>query len=1620
MMESQNNCPNCGKPLETNALQGLCPECLIKAGWPTVDKTEPNDEAGGFVPPSIDDLATLFPQLEILELIGRGGMGAVYKARQPNLDRIVALKILAKKAGSDPGFTERFTREARALAKLSHPSIVAVYDFGHTSSDLSYFIMEYVDGLNLRQIEQAGQLSPREALEIIPKICEALQFAHDKGVVHRDIKPENVLLDQSGCVKIADFGLAKIMGTESGDFTLTEPNQVMGTPHYMAPEQVEHPRDVDHRADIYSLGVVFYEMLTGELPLGKFAPPSRKVQMDVRLDEVVLRTLEKEPELRYQQVSQVRTDVQTIASTPQPQVQGEVSSHLPKQSLSYISTPEYLRTFRGRFLSIYQGKGELRLDSESLSFRRGWQAVTIPLSSISVLAQGTFPTTAKPLPLHYIAVTFEEHGLSRTLLFTPVRTEVMSPTEANKIGAEWMSHLTKAIRARTGRTLSVGHLDVTQKTSWWEYVKLYLFLAATSIPGFSLIPIILKHRLPNRLIEFLPGPIFAIPMFFMVLTMPRWLGWFTGRGRRQQPEGKASQSEHQPSGLDFWQKIMRLLILLFLGLVLLAAGLLTVSAVLPWLHRVKFSAVHQFGPTVERSFYEPEANSPEIIFWDLDRDIIMSPPFVLAIPEDKQLFQWLGSTSLQSNARLNQWIEDMGVDLALTFSWGEDLNSGSWYFMGLGAERLNSRFDESPFDRFKPADLFERTTCALRVGGKQIHPGRPSALCIKTDQGKVGVLEYDGLFDGVTDGFKIRYKLLERRPGKRDGTANKISPAADVEDARSLILPALRSASAEQMEENWPSFRGPGGAGIGIHANVPTRWDGTTGEGILWKSPIPLSGCSSPILWENRIFVSGGTDDRLEVYGYDADSGKPLWTGSVPMTRPPAGKDLDIPEDTGMAAPTMVTDGSRVFAIFATGDIGCFDFSGQKIWTRSLGIPDNVYGHASSLAVSGGVVIVQSDQGKAEDGRSRLIALDVVSGDIVWQTKRPVRNSWSSPIVVRIDGRDTIITCADPWVIAYDAAAGTELWRVKCLKGDVAASACYANGRVYVTEPYGKLIAINVDGRGDVTDSHIVWTVDDVGPDVCTPLSNGQWVIILGSDGIIGCYGAQDGVKLWEEALDAEFMASPSLVGDTLYLLSRKGTMFIAQVGSEFKLIGQCRLDEKCVASPAFTEGRVYIRGEKNLYCIVDTRSTETSASMMSPDSVTPLTGELVTFDGVPADLPGSWTGFRGGNGDGISDDPIPLARTWPAEGPPVRWSIDLGEGYAGAAVHHGRVYIMDYNSPIQADVIRCVSLADGRDIWQYRYPVHIKRNHGMSRTVPVVTDKYVVTIGPKCHVTCLNAVTGEFKWALDLVSDFHAKIPPWYAGQCPLIDRDRVILAVGGDALLMSVDCETGRIVWRSTNPNGWTMTHASIVPLEFEGTRQYIYCGSGGVVGVNAENGQILWEYLDWKVTVANIASPVAIGQGRLFLQGGYKVGSLMLQLKKQAGHITAESVFQLDSEIYGPSPHTPILYQGHIYGIRTDGQMTCLDLEGNTTWESGIAHRFGLGPYVIANGLLYVMDDDGRLTLAEATPAGYIQLAQAKVLKGPDAWAPMAVVSGRLILRDLNEMKCLMIGEAALAAR
>jgi serine/threonine protein kinase len=387
-MAQPRRCPRCQGEVSADAPEGLCPECLYRhalEGPGAAEAPEPGrSPAPPFVPPALQELAAYFPHLEILELVGQGGMGAVYKARQPKLDRLVAVKVLPPEVARDATFAERFTREARSLARLNHPHIVMVFDFG-MAGGLFYFTMEFVDGKNLRQLLQAGELTPDAAVRIASEVCDALGYAHGEGIVHRDVKPENILLDRRGRVKIADFGLAKLVGRTPADLSLTGAREVMGTVHYMAPEQTEGSHQVDHRADLYSVGVVLYEMLTGELPLGRFAPPSHKAPVDERLDAVVLRALAREPEQRYQDADDLKAEVDRIAAGDAPARPAGVLANWP--SVRFVIPKKSWRE-KARHGQIYRDEQAVIVEYEEVG-RFGCseiKEVRVPFSEITSLA----------------------------------------------------------------------------------------------------------------------------------------------------------------------------------------------------------------------------------------------------------------------------------------------------------------------------------------------------------------------------------------------------------------------------------------------------------------------------------------------------------------------------------------------------------------------------------------------------------------------------------------------------------------------------------------------------------------------------------------------------------------------------------------------------------------------------------------------------------------------------------------------------------------------------------------------------------------------------------------------------------------------------------------------------------------------------------------------------------------------------------------------------------------------------------------------------------------------------------------------------------------------------------
>ncbi|MDF7799896.1 PQQ-binding-like beta-propeller repeat protein [Pontiellaceae bacterium B1224] len=414
------------------------------------------------------------------------------------------------------------------------------------------------------------------------------------------------------------------------------------------------------------------------------------------------------------------------------------------------------------------------------------------------------------------------------------------------------------------------------------------------------------------------------------------------------------------------------------------------------------------------------------------------------------------------------------------------------------------------------------------------------------------------------------------------------------------------------------------------------------------------------------------------------------------------------------------------------------------------------------------------------------------------------------------------------------------------------------------------------------------------------------------------------------------------------------------------------------------------------------------------------LAGTLETFDGIPSDLPGSWPRFRGADFDNISKQNVELADQWPADGPEVLWSVELGEGHAAPAVLNGCVYLFDYDETKRADALRCFSLKNGKEIWRRSYALPAKRNHGLSRTIPAVTEEYIITIGPRCHVSCVETKTGNFRWGIDLQKEYGTTEPLWFTGQCPLIDGGRVILAPGApDALLMAADLKTGEIIWKVPSSKGWKMSHSSVLPLTLHGEEMYVYAAVGGMVGVSKE-GNLLWE-IPWNASVI-APSPVPVSGNRIFITAGYGSGSLMVEIEKDASGYAAKEIAK-----HGPKDwlaceqQTPIVYDGLLYGIMPkDGgalkqQFVCFNPDsGELVWSSGKTHRFGLGPFILADDKFFVLDDDGTLTMLAFSKTGYQQLAQHRILDGHDAWGPIALVGTRMLLRDSTRMVCIEVGE------
>lgn len=414
--------------------------------------------------------------------------------------------------------------------------------------------------------------------------------------------------------------------------------------------------------------------------------------------------------------------------------------------------------------------------------------------------------------------------------------------------------------------------------------------------------------------------------------------------------------------------------------------------------------------------------------------------------------------------------------------------------------------------------------------------------------------------------------------------------------------------------------------------------------------------------------------------------------------------------------------------------------------------------------------------------------------------------------------------------------------------------------------------------------------------------------------------------------------------------------------------------------------------------------------------------GEKFTFynEFDPA-LTGKWPRFRGADFDNVSKESVPLIDTWGNKEPKILWEAELGEGHAAPVIYNGRVYILDYDEIKKADALRCYALKTGEPLWKRWYNVHIKRNHGMSRTVPAVSEKYVLTIGPRGQVMCTRRVNGDFLWGIDMVKEYGSEIPFWYTGQCPLIDDGIAILAPGGSALLIGVDCETGEVVWETPNPGGWQMSHSSVMPMNFGGKKMYLYAAIGGICGVSAEPedaGNILWLTTDFSPSVV-APSPVAFDDGKILMTAGYGAGGAMFKLHENDGNFQIELKYKYKpKDGLASEQQTPVVVDELIYGIlpkdagNVRNRFVCCDPSDVKTylWTSDKSERFGLGPYIYADGKFFILDDDGTLNIARADKTGFRLLDKKRIIEGQDAWGPIAVADGYMLIRDSKKMVCI----------
>ena len=488
---------------------------------------------------------------------------------------------------------------------------------------------------------------------------------------------------------------------------------------------------------------------------------------------------------------------------------------------------------------------------------------------------------------------------------------------------------------------------------------------------------------------------------------------------------------------------------------------------------------------------------------------------------------------------------------------------------------------------YSGAGVFVLALLAGLFSNNMLDTYEPKAIAENQSASDVEVIEVQPIAENKTDVVvetPSTPNVIPETPTK-ELSSSESTPQTVVEkkkepEVKTMPAPAktsVNSPTKEQLRNNYPFFRGPDGDGMTYKKNVPEKFDVASGENVRWKVEVPKRGFNSPIVWDNKLFVSGADNEMREVYCYNATTGDLLWQSKADQIPGSPVKMPKVTNDTGLAAPTMASNGSAVFALFGTGDLMALDFSGKRLWAKNLGVPDNHYGHSSSLIIYKDKLIIQYDTNRG----SKVMALATADGSPKWETTRNVKISWASPVLVEVDGKDQLILTAEPLVAGYEPETGKELWTVDCMMGEVGPSVGYADGVVYAANEYATLAAIKVGAQPEV-----IWEDSEYLPEVASPLAADGFLIIGTSYGVVACYDAKDGTKYWEQEYGDGIYASPVYADGKVYVLDMGGNLHVIKLGKEYQLVAESSLGEKSVCSPVFANGNMYLRGFDQLYCI--------------------------------------------------------------------------------------------------------------------------------------------------------------------------------------------------------------------------------------------------------------------------------------------------------------------------------------------------------------------------------------------------------------------------------------------------